>query len=68
MKFKAKLCTKFLTDTEPTGEFGQSGQSGSKVDERISTNIKIYSRVRTKPVSKIRKERRKKFETEDEED
>lgn len=65
MKFKAKLCTKFLTDTEPTGEFGQSG---SKVDERISTNIKIYSRVRTKPVSKIRKERRKKFETEDEED
>lgn len=64
MKFKAKLNMKFLTDAEEEDH----NENYLTMDSRISTNIKIVSRIKNKPTRKIKKNRRhKKFETEDEE-
>ena len=60
MKFKGKVNTKFLTDTEEE----EHNEHQLTMDTRISTNIKIVSRVKSKPVRKTKKtKKRRRFET-----
>ena len=66
MKFKGKkLCMKFLTDVD---EIQEENRIKLNLDARISTKIKMYSTRKNKPLRKVGRSRRKKFETEDEAD